>query len=392
MNDAPHPALLPAGLYDLLPPDAEIEAEATARLMGVLASHGYRRVEPPLVEFEETLLSGAGTATASDTFRLMDPISQRMVGVRADMTPQVARIAATRMSHLPRPLRLSYAGQVLRVKGSEMRPERQIGQAGAELIGAEGPAADVEVIAVAAEALQAVGVPSLSVDLTLPTLVPAILEASGLGGPGVEALRAALDHKDVAAVAARAGEAGQLLGDLIAAAGVAAAARAALDRLKLPARAREERDRLGAVLDGLAVAVPNLKVTVDPVENRGFEYHTGISFTFFARVGPEQGPLGELGRGGRYQAGDAPMPEAATGFTLYTDTILRTLPEAPRGRRVLVPLGADRDHARALREAGWVTVAALRPAADWRAEAHRLGCDYVIEDREPTPLAPAAKR
>jgi ATP phosphoribosyltransferase regulatory subunit len=196
----------------------------------------------------------------------------------------------------------------------------------------------------------------------------------------------------VAAVAARAGEAGQLLGDLIAAAGVAGAARAALDRLKLLARAREERDRLGAVLDGLAVAVPNLKVTVDPVENRGFEYHTGISFTFFARVGPEQGPLGELGRGGRYQAGDAPTPEAATGFTLYTDTILRTLPEAPRGRRVLVPLGADRDHARALREAGWVTVAALWPAADWRAEAHRLGCDYVIEDREPTPLAPAAKR
>src|ERR1700726_3167867 len=122
MNDAPHPALLPAGLYDLLPPDAEREAEVTARLMGVLASHGYERVKPPLVEFEETLLSGAGAAMASETFRTMDPISHRMIGVRADMTPQVARIAATRLRHLPRPLRLSYAGQVLRVKGSEVRP------------------------------------------------------------------------------------------------------------------------------------------------------------------------------------------------------------------------------------------------------------------------------
>src|SRR5439155_655276 len=159
----------------------------------------------PLVEFEETLLSGAGTATASDTFRLMDPISHRMVGVRADMTPQIARIAASRMSHMPRPLRLSYAGQVLRVKGSEMRPERQIGQAGAELIGAEGPAADVEAVAVAAEALQAVGVPHLSVDLTLPTLVPAIVEAYGLAGPREAALRAALDHKDAAAVGSFAG-------------------------------------------------------------------------------------------------------------------------------------------------------------------------------------------
>ena len=396
MNDAPHPALLPAGLYDLLPPNAEIEAEVTARLMGVLASHGYQRVKPPLVEFEETLLSGAGTATASDTFRLMDPISHRMVGVRADMTPQVARIAATRMSHMPRPLRLSYAGQVLRVKGSEMRPERQIGQAGAELIGAEGPTADVEAIAVAGEALQAVGVPHLSVDLTLPTLVPAIVESYGLGGAREGALRAALDHKDAAAVAGLAGEAGLLLAELIASAGIAAATRAALDRLGLPARARQERDRLGAVLDGLAAAVPDLKVTVDPVENRGFEYHSGISFTFFARTDPERGPLGELGRGGRYQAGDPAMPEPATGFTLYTDTILRTLPEVPRRRRVLVPLSADREHARALREAGWVTVAALSElsssAADPHIEAHRLGCDYIIEDREPKPLASASKR
>src|SRR5579862_2097442 len=144
MNDAPHPALLPAGLYDLLPPEAGIEADVTARLMGVLSAHGYERVKPPLVEFEETLLSEAGAAMASDTFRTMDPASHRMIGVRADMTPQVARIAATRLSHKPRPLRLSYAGLVLRVKGSQMRPERQVGQAGAELIGAGGPEADVK--------------------------------------------------------------------------------------------------------------------------------------------------------------------------------------------------------------------------------------------------------
>src|SRR5438477_9780446 len=151
MNDAPHPALLPAGLYDLLPPDAEIEAEVTARLMGVLAAHGYERVKPPLVEFEETLLSGPGAAMAPATFRMMDPASHRMICVRADMTPQIARIAATRLGDTPRPLRLSYAGQVLRVTGSEMRPERPIGQVGAELIGAAGADADVEAIAVAGE-------------------------------------------------------------------------------------------------------------------------------------------------------------------------------------------------------------------------------------------------
>ena len=128
MNDlTPPPPLLPAGLYVLLPPEAEIEAAVTARLMGVLAAHGYERVKPPLVEFEDTLLSGAGAAMASDTFRTMDPVSHRMIGVRADMTPQVARIAAARLGNAPRPLRLSYAGQVLRITGSEIRPERQVG-------------------------------------------------------------------------------------------------------------------------------------------------------------------------------------------------------------------------------------------------------------------------
>lgn len=385
MNDVPHPALLPAGMHDLLPPEAEIESQVVSRLMATLAAHGYERVKPPLVEFEETLLAGAGAAMATATFRTMDPGSHRMIGVRADMTPQIARIAATRLGAAPRPLRLSYSGQVLRVKGSEIRPERQIGQVGAELIGAAGAAADVEVIAVAGEALAALGVPHLSVDITLPTLVPAVTEAFGIDGERAAVLRAALDHKDAATVAETAGEAGELLGRLLAAAGPAAAALAALDRLDLPARARAERVRLGAVLDGLAAAAPLLKATVDPVENRGFEYHSGISFTFFAGGAAAGGATGELGRGGRYQAGDPAASEPATGFTLDTDTILRTLPRMPAPRRLLLPLAADRSRADMLREQGWVTVAALEPVADWRTEARRLGCSHVLEDGAPLP-------
>ena len=386
MSEFPHPALLPAGMHDLLPPEAEIEAQVVARLMANLAAHGYQRVKPPLIEFEETLLSGAGAAMASATFRTMDPGSHRMIGVRADMTPQIARIAATRLGNAPRPLRLSYAGQVLRVKGSEIRPERQIGQVGAELIGAASCAADVEAITTAGEALAALGVPHLSVDITLPTLVPAVTEAYGIAGERAAALRAALDHKDAAAVAALAGAAGELLGRLLAAAGPAAAALASLDRLDLPARARTERLRLGAVLDGLAMAAPGLKATVDPVENRGFEYHTGISFTFFAGGAAACGSSGELGRGGRYLAGDPAGPEPATGFTLYTDAILGTLPQTPATRRLLLPLGADRADGAMLRAKGWITVAALEPAADWRAEARRLGCSHVLEGGEMLAL------
>ena len=384
MNGAPHLALLPTGMHDLLPPEAEIEAQVVAQLMTILAANGYERVKPPLVEFEETLFSGAGAAMAIATFRMMDPASHRMIGIRADMTPQIARIAVTRLGGAPRPLRLSYAGQVLRVAGSEIRPERQVGQVGAELIGASQAAADVEAIAVAGEALTAIGVPHLSVDVTLPTLVPAIADAYGITGERAAALRAALDHKDASAVAAVAGKAGSLFASLLAAAGSARTSLEALDRLELPKQARVERVRLGAVIDGLAAAVPELRVTVDPVENRGFEYHTGISFTFFSATA---GPVGELGRGGRYQAGGPPTPEPATGFTLYTDTILRTLPQAVTQRRLLLPLGVERARGRALRQAGWITVAAVEPLGDWRTEARRLGCSYVLEQDRPVAVS-----
>lgn len=370
MNDNLHKALLPQGLRDLLPPAAEAEAEVVSRLIAVLAGHGYERVKPPLVEFEDNLLSGAGGAMAPETFRLMDPISQRMIGLRADMTPQVARIAATRLVNAPRPLRLCYAGQVLRVKGSDIRPERQIGQVGAELIGSADIAADIEVVAVASEALTALGVHGLSVDLTLPTLVPALCRAASLDKTKFETLRRALDHKDAAGVAAAGGRAAPILQRLLAAAGAADKALKAIAALDLPTEAAAERARLIAVAERLAQTVPPIAITIDPVENRGFEYHTGVSFSFFAH-----GVAAELGRGGRYRTGNGDG-EDATGFTLYTDTVLEAMPPHQTAPRLYVPAGVAA--AAPFREQGFVTVAGLAPVADAAAEARRLGCSHVL--------------
>jgi ATP phosphoribosyltransferase regulatory subunit len=377
------PPLLPAGIYDLLPPAAELEAALVSSLLSTLSAHGYERVEPPLVEFEETLLSGAGRAMATAAFRMMDPLSHRMIGVRADMTPQIARLAATRLGAAPRPLRLSYAGEVLRTRASELFPERQFGQVGAELIGAQGVAADVEVIAVAGESLAAIGVEELSVDLTLPTLVPSLVAHYRLAVEPAAALRQALDRKDAAAVKEAAGERAADFARLLGAAGPAEPALAALEGLALPPSARAEVGRLAAVRDGLKALMPEIKLTIDPVENRGFEYHTGISFAFFTGRGAR---LGELGRGGRYEAGEPDAGEPATGFTLYTDRLLPTLPEARARPRLLLPLATERARAKALREAGWITLAALEPCADWRAEARRLRCLYLLEGGVPVKI------
>ena len=202
MSDAlpPNPALLPAGLRDLLPPDAETEAGAVEGLMTVFAAHGYQRVRPPLLEFEDSLLAGSGAAVSEQTFRLMDPDSQRMMGLRADTTPQVARVAHTRLARAPRPLRLSYAGPCLRVRGTQLDPDRQVAQAGMELIGFDGPHADAEMVLVGAEALAAVGLARPSFDLTLPTLAPALLDAAGLVGEQRAALARAIEDGPLPAI------------------------------------------------------------------------------------------------------------------------------------------------------------------------------------------------
>lgn len=386
MNDVNGKGLLPPGMNDILPPEAGFETATVNRLLGVFHAHGYAQVKPPLVEFEASLLAGAGTAMTQQTFRLMDPVSHAMLGLRADMTLQVARIATTRLAHEARPLRLCYAGQVLQVSGSQMRPERQVGQAGIELIGTESVRADVEVIALAHEALSALGIEGLSVDLNVPTLVPAICAALNLDEGETTRVRVALDSKDAGAITALGNGASNLLTGLLKAAGPAEAALAALAALELPAAAAAACASLKEIVALLAERVPGIRLTVDPVENRGFEYHTGIAFVLFAL-----GARGELGRGGRYLAGGADVPngaEPATGFTLFMDTVINALSAAKMPERVFVPLG-DGAAAAQLRVDGWITVAGLDTTADPVAEARRLECTHVYKNDRVIAVADA---
>jgi ATP phosphoribosyltransferase regulatory subunit len=377
-NEKARRALLPAGMADLLPPVAEQEGRVVDRLLGTFAAHGYERVKPPLVEFEDSLLDGPGQAMAPQTFRLMDPVSQRMLGVRADMTLQVARIAGTRLAQEPRPLRLSYVGEVLRVRGNELQPNRQFRQVGCELIGVRGAAADGEIVVLAHDALQTAGLSQISIDLTSATLVPALARDLALPSDEAARLRAALDRKDSAAVARVGGAAASLAAKLLHAAGPARQAIDAMAALDLPAGARAAAQEMADVVEYVRDAAPGAALTLDPVEMRGLEYHTGVCFSLF--VGPQ--PV-EAGRGGRYLAGGS---EPATGLTLYMDGLIeRASPDAPR-RRVLLPLGTPSRDSRRLRGEGWVTVGALAKVSDAPAEARRLRCDHVYLAGEIRPV------
>lgn len=347
MTDQANPALLPNGLMDLLPPYAEKEADVIGLFMGVFASFGYRRVKPPLVEFEESLLGeGPGKSLARNTFRLMDPVSRHMMGVRADVTAQIARISGSRLAGEPRPLRLSYAGDVLRVNGTQLRPERQFCQAGCELIGRDTVFADVELALVALKALSAAEIPNLSIDLTVPALVERLYEEAKVSVEDRAALDDLIEKRDRTGLEARGSAVSQILATLMN--GEKPNGR----RINLPGAAGQDMDRLQDVAAGLRNALDiyglqNVRITLDPLERRGFEYQTGVSFTLFAL-----GVRGELGRGGRYNIQSGAKAETASGFTLYMDTILRAAPMEETAPSETVPDGTDWERIRILQEQG----------------------------------------
>ena len=389
-NDNEHRGLLPAGLADLLPPDAAREARAIDIAIERFAAFGYERVKPPLVEFEESLLGGTGAGLGPQTFRLMDPVSQRMMGVRPDMTVQVARIAVTRLKHEPRPLRLSYGGNVIRVRGSALKPERQFAQVGAELIGVDTAEADAEAVLLTVDALRAIGVAELTVDLNLPTLVAAVAAGLKLPDEQVRRLRRALDRKDEAAITKALGDKGgadkktaELFVGLLRAAGPAEKALERLKKLKLPDAGAAEAARLAEVVKLVRIADSELPLTLDPVEYRGLEYQTGVSFSVFAKKGRQ-----ELARGGRYAAGypEDGTSEPATGFTLYMDAVLASSNATAERPRLYLPLKTPWSEAQPWQDKGYAIVRALSPAADPRKEARRLGCSHALIDGEAVPL------
>jgi len=389
MNDIAHKGLLPTGLADILPPEAEYEAEITEMLMASFAQYGYERVKPPLIEFEDVLLSGSDTKMAKQTFRMMDPISQRMLGVRADMTLQIARIASTRLGDIQRPLRLSYAGQVLRVKGSDLRPKRQFAQIGTELIGSISPRADAEVILMAAEALSNIGIANLSIDLGLPTLVPIICNKLGIDLSAKDnKLRIALNQKDAPSVGLLTkklgNEAGSLLRALLGAVGPVDKALGKIQGINLPKEAAAEVQNLSDIIFCLKERAPDVTITIDPVETRGYEYHTGVTFTFFAL-----NVRGEIGRGGRYQVNDTDgvrVPETATGASLFIDTIMRALPTPKRKNRVLVPSSKPEDVFK-LRKEGWIVVEHFEENnLHDSSKAKKFGCSHYWDGKQVVPV------
>lgn len=341
-----HP--LPAGMRDLLPEETRERRGLAERMLARLDLFGYAQVLLPAFEFADVLERGLGALDPSEVLRFVEPESGEVAAFRPDMTPQIARMIATRLHTRPPPFRLAYEGTVLRRLSGRARKRRQIPQVGVELVGAAGLEGDVEVLEVATSVLQSSGLTDFVIDLGDAGVVRALL--ANVDAEVAARIAEAIGRKDDVEIADRMREANLdpgLVVELVRANTLDDGARLLASTPAAPAAERLRRLRDAAVARGLGA-----HVVADLGEIRSAAYYTGMLFRAYAR-----GSSDAIGSGGRYddllaQFG-APMP--AVGFGIDLDALALAVraatrePTAPRERVLVV---GDESRARQIRESG----------------------------------------
>ena len=293
--------VLPDHLADVLPYEARQIEELRRVLLDSARTFGYELVMPPMLEHLESLLSGTGESMDLRTFKLVDQSSGRQLGLRADTTPQVARIDAHLLNRQG-PTRLCYCGPVVQTQPTHANASREPLQFGAELYGHQGQEADLEILELVLTVLKRVGIDNFVLDLSDVRVVAALLTDAGADANQTHAIHQALARKDVVSLASlTAGmpqpsrDALRLIPDLYGDLSVIETARAALPPSPMLTQALDELTQLGQQMARLGQTA----VSVDLADLRGYAYYTGLRFSVYGTAPRSQQQL-ELLRGGRY--------------------------------------------------------------------------------------------
>jgi len=373
--------LLPEYIEDILPAEAcKVEA-LRRRILDLFQAHGYELVMPPLLEYLESLLTGTGHDLDLKTFKLVDQLSGRLLGVRADITPQVTRIDAHLLNRYGI-ARLCYAGSVLHALPSGIMRTREPLQIGAELYGHSGVESDVEIQALMVKALRAAGIEHMHVDLGHVGVFRGLMRRFQVDAERESELFRVLQSKDLptlrelaSGLAPRLQEALLLLPELYGGAPILALAR---DRLP-------SYPEIGAALSQMERIAQDLRGVVDVhcfdlAELRGYHYHSGVVFAAYARGLPNA-----IALGGRYDEIGAAFGRArpATGFTMDLRQLVAVCPSVPAAPGILAPYRPDdavlRSRIEELQSQGETVIIDLPGHDDTRAE---LGCDRALVLRD----------
>jgi len=366
--------VLPDHIADVLPSEARHIEEIRRNLLDMARCYGYELVMPPLLEHLESLLTGTGESLDLQTFKLVDQISGRMLGLRADSTSQVARIDAHLLNRQG-VARLCYCGPVLHTRPAAPHATREPLQLGAEIYGHQGLEADLEILTLALDCLRAAKVQDFMVDLADVRIVNSLLTLAALSPVEAAEIQAALAVKDAAAIAsiARRSDAAvrrglqnltRCYGDVQ----VLAQARNLLPDLPAIAQALDELQWLAGHLEGIPVSF-------DLADLRGYAYYSGARFAVYAKGAPDA-----LLRGGRYDAVGSVFgrERPAVGFSLDIKSLVGVVSGPPLRAAIRAPWGEDKGLRSAiakLRSTG-ETVVCVLPGHE--SEIDEFHCDRVL--------------
>lgn len=384
--------LLPENIADVLPSEARKIEELRRALLDRFRTYGYEMVMPPLLEYLESLLTGGGSDLDLRTFKLVDQLSGRTLGLRADTTPQVARIDAHLLNRQG-VTRLCYAGSVLHTRPRGLHATREQIQIGAEIYGHAGLEADLEIQQLMLDVLRLAGIGHVRLDLCHAGVLLALFEHDRAAAERGETLYDALAGKDVPRIAELTQDLDPVVRDALRAlpslygdASVLEAARQRLPQWPAITRALDDLSFLAAHVEGAQAAI-------DLADLRGYAYHSGVMFSAYV-----DGVPNALARGGRYdhvgQAYGRARP--ATGFSLDLREVARISPIEARSSAILAPWKHDdvlRERVAALRDGGEVVIQAL-PGHDHALDEFAFdrvlverGGAWVVEARGPNPVA-----
>lgn len=368
--------LLPEYTEDVLPQDAARMEEIRRRLLDLFRVHGYRLVIPPMLEYLESLTTGAGHDLDLATFKVVDQLTGRLMGVRADITPQAARIDAHLLNQQG-VTRLCYAGSVLRTRPDGLAQTREPLQVGAELFGHAGVESDVEIQRLMVQGLQSAGIQALLVDFSHVGIFRTLIRRATIAYDLEQSLYAALQSKDKALLQELTegldAEVRMALLALTDLNGGVEILQSAQERLPQYAEIKQALVDLRRAAEQLADL--QVEVSFDLAELRGYHYHSGMVFAAYA-----QGYSGPLALGGRYDEVGSAFGRArpATGFSLDLRGLMTALEPATDAPAILAPHGADPSLKKiiaSLRASGEVVVIDLPGHEAHQAE---LGCDRQL--------------
>ncbi len=374
--------LLPEGIEEVLPRQARALERLRRRLLDIYDSWGYERVMPPFIEYLESLLTGTGNDLDLQTFKLTDQLSGRMMGIRADMTPQVSRIAACHLQQ-DAPVRLCYIGSVIKTRPDSFASSRSPLQLGAELYGHSGVESDIEILSLMIETLHQSGIAQPYIDLGHVGIYRGLVQQAGLSPTQEAVLFDALQRKarpEIEACLADWKLKDSLAGMLLALAdlngGDEVLEQATVQLKTAAAPVQTALKNLAAIADGLRQQQPQLNLHYDLAELRGYHYHTGVVFAAYVA-----GRGLAIAQGGRYDDIGEVFGNArpATGFSTDLKVLIETDPETEES---LSSIFAPADNAieltkliRELRAQGQRVIQAL---PGQKGGAVEMGCEREI--------------